>query len=642
MRLLRDRNGASVGVEDLATQNAQRTTASAQGWRTTTALAAILVVAGLAFAWGANHQVLEVYYAASVRSMSASWHDFLFGAFDPRGTITLDKLPGAFWVQALSVRLFGLHTWAIVLPQVLEGVATVLALYVVVRRHAGTLAGLLAAALLAISPATVALDRGNVADSALILLMVLAADATTRATATGRLRTLLLAGGFVGLAFQAKMIEAWALLPALAAMYVLAAPGALRRRIGHLAAAGAVVALVSVSWMTFVTLVPSHDRPYVDGSHQNSIYQQVFDYNGFGRLDAPVAGLTNASPAANHLLAAFSVRHAPAWDRLLIGSAGRDGGWLLPAAVLSALGVLVARRRRDRHDPVRAGVVLWGVWLVTLFVLFSVAGRINPYYLGALSPAIAALCAIGVSTAWQQHGSLRARSLRSDRPGLGQRFLDAPRSLPWLIAAVLASTAYALWLLPAHNRPGWLPAATAALGVAALGAAIVAWARPSQRSLARTLAAALLAAAFVPAVAAASLTSNGRGPFDTPFQPSSVTAVTQQFARSASEPSAAAVAAFEQFGQGVRYPLATYTSLLAAPLIYATGQEVLPIGGFQGTNPSPTLSHLQRLIAQGQLHLILGPTDADPRMRWAAAHCRHVAPVAGLPVLYCGAPPGLG
>ena len=110
----------------------------------------------------------------------------------------------------------------------------------------------------------------------------------------------------------------------------------------------------------------------------------------------------------------------------------------------------------------------------------------------------------------------------------------------------------------------------------------------------------------------------------------------------ASEPSAAAVAAFEQFGQGVRYPLATYTSLLAAPLIYATGQEVLPIGGFQGTNPSPTLSHLQRLIAQGQLHLILGPTDADPRMRWAAAHCRHVAPVAGLPVLYCGAPPGLG
>ena len=375
------------------------------------ALAAILVAAGVALAWGANHQVLEVYYAASVRSMSSSWHDFLFGAFDPRGTITLDKLPGAFWAQALSVRLFGLHTWAIVLPQIVEGVATVLALYVVVRRHAGSLAGLLAAALLAISPAAVALVRGNVADSLLILLMVLAADATTRATASGRLRTLLLAGALVGLAFQAKMIEAWALLPALAAMYLLAAPGSGRRRPGHLAAAGAVVVVVSLSWMTFVALVPGHHRPTVDGSRQNSIYQQVFDYNGFGRLDAPFAGLRNASPAAADLLGAFSVRHPPGWDRLLVGSAGRDGGWWLPAALLAAVGVLAARRRRGRRDPVRASVVLWGVWLVTLVGLFGVAGRINPYYLGALSPAIAALCAIGLSTAWQ-HGAASRRDLR--------------------------------------------------------------------------------------------------------------------------------------------------------------------------------------------------------------------------------------
>lgn len=121
-----------------------------------------------------------------------------------------------------------------------------------------------------------------------------------------------------------------------------------------------------------------------------------------------------------------------------------------------------------------------------------------------------------------------------------------------------------------------------------------------------------------------------------------MTAVTQQLARSAGEPSPAAIAAFEHFGQGVRYPLATYTALLAAPLIYATGQEVLPIGGFQGTNPSPTLNRLQRLIAQGQLHLILGPIDTDARMRLAATHCQHVAPVAGLPVLYCASVPPSG
>jgi 4-amino-4-deoxy-L-arabinose transferase-like glycosyltransferase len=554
--------------------------------------------------------------------MSASWHDFLFGAFDPAGTVTLDKLPGAFWVQALSVRVFGLHTWAVVLPQILEGVATVLALYVVVRRQAGTLAGLLAAGLLATSPATVALDRGNVADSLLILLMVLAAGATTRATASGRLRTLLLAGALVGLAFQAKMIEAWALLPALAASYLLAAPGPPRRRVAHLAAAGGVVAVVSLSWITFVTLVPGHDRPYVDGSPQNSIYQQVFDYNGFGRLDAPVAGAASGGPLATGLLAAFSVRHAPAWNRLLVGSAGRDGGWLLPAALLAALGVLAARRRRDRRDPVRAGVVLWGGWLLTLFVLFSAAGRINPYYLAALSPAIAALCAIGASTAWQYRGDVRT-------------------PLRWLVVAAVVTTAYALWLLPSQNRPKWLAAATAALGAAALAAAAVARARPSRRRLAAPLAAVILAGALVPVVASISLTSNGWGPFDTPFQPPSVTAVTEQFARRASQPSPLAVATFEQFGQGTRYPLATYTSLLAAPLIYATGQEVLPIGGFRGDNPSPSLSRLQQLVAQGQVHLVLGPTDTDPQMRWVGAHCRPVRPVAGIPVSYCGSLPAL-
>jgi 4-amino-4-deoxy-L-arabinose transferase-like glycosyltransferase len=325
-----------------------------------------------------------------------------------------------------------------------------------------------------------------------------------------------------------------------------------------------------------------------------------------------------------------------------VGSGGRDGGWWLPAALLAAVGVLIARRRRGRRDPVRAGVVPWGVWLVTLLALFSVAGRINPYYLGALSPAIAALCAIGLSTAWRQRDSVRAHPSTRQPAGPGHRFLGWPHSLAWLIAASVGTSVYTLWLLPTHNRPAWLPAATALLGAAALGAAVVAFTRPSKRTFAVTLTLVGLAAALVPAVASVSLTADGRGPFDTPFQPPSVTAVTQRFARSAGEPTPAAVAAFEQFGQGVRYPLATYTSLLAAPLIYATGQEVLPIGGFSGTNPSPTLSRLQRLIAQGQLHLILGPTSTDPRMRWAAAHCRHVAPVAGLPVLYCGSIPGSG
>jgi len=252
----------------------------------------------------------------------------------------------------------------------------------------------------------------------------------------------------VGLAFQAKMLEAWAILPALAALYLLSAPGTMRRRLAAVGAGGLVVVAVSLSWMTFVTLVPAGSRPHVDGSTHDSIYQQVFQYNGLGRVDAPVAS-AGLGQAAGAVLSLFSIPHGAGVDRLVVGAAGRDGGWLLPAAILSLVAVLLARRRRDRRDPVRAGAVMWAVWLATLFVLFSAAGRINPYYLGALAPPIAALCAIGLSTAWERR--------RKGRAVLG-----------WLLAVVVATAGYALLLLPGQDRPGWLPAAVAVVGVVAV------------------------------------------------------------------------------------------------------------------------------------------------------------------------------
>ena len=248
---------------------------SQQVWLRRLALTAIAALAGLLYAWAMGQDTLEYYYAAADRSMSMSWHDFIFGAFDPAGTITVDKLPGALWFQALSVRAFGLHTWAIILPQVIEGILTVLVLYRAVTRLAGPAAGLIAALVLAVSPATVALDRENISDSLLVLLLVLAADAVSGAIAGlaagdagqdapasdpdgpssgavggdhfaaggqaapggrgavavdsrrpagraarvrrpgGTLGRLILAGFWVGLAFQAKEIEAWMVLPAL-------------------------------------------------------------------------------------------------------------------------------------------------------------------------------------------------------------------------------------------------------------------------------------------------------------------------------------------------------------------------------------------------------------------------------------------
>ena len=176
-----------------------------------------------------------------------SWHNFAYGAFDPAGTITVDKLPGAFWVQALAVRAFGLHTWAIAAPQAVEGILTVLVLFRAVQRLAGPAAGLIASAIVAVTPATVALNRGNISDSLMILLLVLAADAVSGAIARGSQWRLVLAGVWVGLAFQAKMIEAWLVLPALGLAYLVGAPGAAGRRLRQLAVAGLVAGVVSMS-----------------------------------------------------------------------------------------------------------------------------------------------------------------------------------------------------------------------------------------------------------------------------------------------------------------------------------------------------------------------------------------------------------
>src|ERR1700733_8828538 len=215
------------------------------------ALPAIAVVAPLADAWGRAGASVEPFYGAAARSMSESWHDFIFGAFDPAGTVTVDKLPGALWLQALSLRVFGFHIWALILPQVVEGVLTILVLYRAARRLAGPAAGLTAAAVLAVTPVTVLLGRGNVSDSLLILLLVLAADATSAALLSGALPRVLLAGVWVGLASQAKMIQTGLALPALAAAYLLAAPAArLRTRCAHVALAGLVTVVISLSWMT--------------------------------------------------------------------------------------------------------------------------------------------------------------------------------------------------------------------------------------------------------------------------------------------------------------------------------------------------------------------------------------------------------
>jgi 4-amino-4-deoxy-L-arabinose transferase-like glycosyltransferase len=594
--------------------------ASRQVWLRRGALVAIAALAGLLYAWAMGQQTLEYYYAAADRSMSMSWHDFIFGAFDPVGTLTLDKLPGAFWFQALSVRAFGFHVWAIVLPQVLEGIGAVLVLYRAVARLAGPAAGLIAALVLALSPAAVALNRENISDSLLILLLVLAADSVSAAIAgraadeedapAGRtLGRLILAGVWVGLAFQAKELEAWMVLPALGLAYLLAGPGSWWRRASQLAVAGVVVALVSLSWMTAVSLVPAADRPYVDGSHDNSVFSQVFSYNGLGRF----GDQTPLQLRAAELDPGAALPAPPrAANRLLRGALGRDTGWLLPPAAIVAIWGIASRRRQPRSDPLRACFILWGGWLVTFFVVFSLISAFQPYYMAALSPAVAGIIGAGVAAAWS-----------------AERI-----PIRWTIglAVIVAGTAgYAAWLVSAAPRaPGWLLPAVIVVGLAAAGLTL--WPLTGNPfgslgfvSFGAVLAAGLVAMALAPAVASVSLAANGEGAFDTPFESARA---EQDLAAAAGKDALAAIRTaipvWENNEDGAPYVLAAQSIGVPSVVIYETGREALPIGGLDGTIPSPTVAQLQADIGRGLFHVVYVDSATDPQLRWIIQHCPQI------------------
>jgi 4-amino-4-deoxy-L-arabinose transferase-like glycosyltransferase len=600
------------------------------------ALLVIAAIAGAADAWDITTDGVETYYAAGVRSMAGSWHDFLYGAFDPHGMVSLDKLPGPFWVQALSVRAFGLSVWAMIWPQVLWSVLTVVVLFLAVRRVAGQAAGLAAAAILAISPVTIMSAHGNLGDPLFVLLGVLAADAAVRAIRGGGW-WLALAAVWIGLAFQVKMAEAWLLAVPLAATYLLAGPTGLRRRVVRLAAAGSVLAVVSLGWLVFVTLTPAHDRPYADGSMHNSVFEQVFLYNGTGRFgDQPAYGLgyqatpSAASVAYARQLAAFYppvYQSRPGWDRLLTAPVAQIAGWLLvPAAIIAIAGIIAASRARGQaarreHAP----VMLWGLWLLTFTVILSSSDVVQSYYFAILSPAIAVLCALG-----------------------GKAALDRFAVFRWRMAFGAGVAVAALWsaAVLAEAGPSWREAAFAA-GATALVTGAVAigliagghLGRLARIALALTATAGLAA----PLIADGWLLAHRAGPFDVPLSPGGTFAVSDPSLAEAriDHPgyggtilptmSAARWQQIQATGQQDQSdtPPGTWFAIYgSAASTYVLGgvRQVLPIGGFTGSVPIPSSSQLTQMLADGQIAWaeIPGPGDMrfnDPRVQVIIRYC---------------------
>ncbi|MFD5842717.1 ArnT family glycosyltransferase [Streptomyces chartreusis] len=340
------------------------------------------------------------FYSAAVQAGGESWKAFFFGSLDAANAITVDKPPASLWPMALSVRLFGLHSWAILLPEVLMGVGTVAVVYAAVRRRFGPVAGLISGAVLALTPVAALMFRFNNPDAMLALLMAVACYFVIRALEDGRTKWLVWAGAAIGFAFLAKTLQAFLILPPLALVYAVCAPVPVKKRIGQLAAGLAAIVVSGGWWVAIVELWPASSRPYIGGSQNNSFLELTFGYNGLGRLNGDETGSVGGGGGGGNGGGNWG---ETGWDRLFGSSIGGQISWLIPAALILLIAGLVATRKARRTSVTRGSFLVWGGALVTTMLVFSyMQGIFHEYYTVALAPYIAPLIGMGAVLLWEK------------------------------------------------------------------------------------------------------------------------------------------------------------------------------------------------------------------------------------------------
>ncbi len=557
------------------------------------ALGVLLVGTGALYLWGLGASGwANSFYAAAAQAGSESWSAFFFGASDAAGSITVDKPPLAVWPMALSVRLFGLSSWSILVPQALMGVAAVALVHATVRRVTGSgWAGVLAGVVMATTPVAVLMFRFDNPDALLTLLLTGAAYAVVRALGSERaLRWMVLGGALVGLAFLTKTLQAFLVLPGLALAYALFAAVPWRRRIAHLLAAFGAMLLAGGWWVAIVELVPASMRPYVGGSQDDSFLELTFGYNGLGRITGDETG---------------SVGGGAGWgDPALLRLFGFDNGgqvaWLLPAALVLGVAALVWGGRAVRA----LAVVLLG-WLVVTGLTFSLmAGIYHAYYTVVLAPPIGALVALGAWVLWQRRASLVASAL--------------------LGGTVAMTTTLAFALL--DRTPDWHPWLRYVVAAVGLGSALllVGVRHLPRRAAAAVAAAALLAALAGPAAyaidtaatphsgsipTAGPSTGTGAAPGTGPGTGGGAGGVGGLLEGSTSTENVTAL--LLEDADSYTWVAAAIGANSAAGYQLASEQPVMPIGGFNGSDPSPTLAAFQQHVADGDVHwFIAGGAEA--------------------------------
>lgn len=608
------------------------------------------------------------FYTAAIQAGSQSWSAFLWGSSDAAGSITVDKPPASLWLPELSVRVFGLSSWSVLVPEVLLGVASVWLVFAAVRRSFGTGAGFLAGAALVLTPVATLMFRFDNPDALLVALMAAATYCVLRAVEDGRTRWMLLAGAAIGLGFLTKQMQAFLVLPGLGLAYLWAAPVSVGRRVRDaLLAVGALV--VSAGWWVLLTVVvPAGSRPYIGGSQNNSFLELTFGYNGFGRLTGNETGSVGGGGGGT----GGGMWGATGIGRLFGSEFGGQIAWLAPAAAILLVTGLVLTARAPRTDVRRASYIAWGGWLVVTWVVFSeMSGIFHAYYTVALAPALAAVVGAGSAQLWRRRdswwavGLLAATTLATAT--WSYVLLDRSSTfLPWLRVVVLLGGFAAAVALLAGRLIGSRDATGSVVlrGAAAL-AVVVGLAGPAAYSV-QTLTQAhtgslptagpnVESAGFGPGGMGGG-PGGGRGGQGGPpggfggqqggqtqqgqgQQPPSQGGQSQQGGQTPGQGQAqqggqtqGQLPGGDGFGGGGgmgglldgtsvsselttilqadadRYDWAAATtgSQNAASYQLASGESVMPIGGFNGSDPSPTLEQFKQYVAEGRIHYYIG------------------------------------
>lgn len=543
------------------------------------------------------------FYSAAVQAGTQSWKAFLFGSSDAANTITVDKPPASLWVMEISTRLFGVNSLAIQLPQVLLGVASVALLYAAVRRPFGPAAGLIAGALLALTPVATLMFRYNNPDALLVFLMVAALWALLRGIDSGRTRWVVLCGALIGLGFLTKQLQVALIMPGLAVAYLLAAPRRLLTRTLQLLAGFAAAVVAAGWWVALVELWPASDRPYIGGSSNNSFLQLTLGYNGLGRILGGDAGGGGGlpSPPPGSGPGGPGGPGGPMFGqagitRMFSGESGSQISWLLPAALLLLVAGLVLCGRAPRTDTRRASYIAWGGWLLVTGLVFSfMSGIFHDYYTIALAPGVAAVVGIGAVHLWQNRDKRWVTMLLAVTVAVTTAWASvllgrAPDFIPalrWVV--VILGTVAAILFVVGAIRPGWTVSGRD-LKTGAAGLAVIAALAGPVAYCIQTVG----TAHSGPIIVAGPSNHGGMPEFpgDRPMP-------------GQSKPSEEVSRMLAANSDDYTWVAAATGSLEASGYQLATGDPVMPIGGFGGADPAPTLQQFQQYVGDGRIHYYL-------------------------------------